>query len=86
MRLPEKTTDSSVAQMVKTHTKKNVKKDRRKCFRCHQIGHLAKNCTMTAVKNAGQSRQSLGGESFCCYRDEDIRKTCKTWVADSGAS
>ncbi|KRY09142.1 Retrovirus-related Pol polyprotein from transposon TNT 1-94, partial [Trichinella patagoniensis] len=28
---------------------------------CHQIGHLAKNCTMTAVKNAGQSRQSLGG-------------------------
>ncbi|KRX90794.1 hypothetical protein T4E_11147 [Trichinella pseudospiralis] len=51
MRLPEKTTDSSVALTVKTDTKENVKKDRRKCFKCHRIGHLAKNCTMKTVGN-----------------------------------
>ncbi|XP_003376315.1 retrovirus-related Pol polyprotein from transposon TNT 1-94 [Trichinella spiralis] len=41
---------------------------------------------MKTVRNAGQSQQSFGGESFFCYHAEDNRNTCRMWLADSGAS
>ncbi|KRX38091.1 hypothetical protein T09_7227 [Trichinella sp. T9] len=79
MRLPVKTTGSSVALTVKTDMKENVKKIVSNVI----VLDISPKVT---VRNAGQSQQSVVGESFFCYHAKDNRNTSRMWLADSGAS
>lgn len=58
---------------------RNFFKTKRKCFKCHYVGHIIKDCHNTKTTSS-----SSKGDVFICAA-EDVSEQ-EQWPADSGAS
>lgn len=89
MRLPERRSESSALVATKKPTNGKFDKNKRKCFKCHREGHIARNCptkkTESVPSSAGSSKREVApsGEAFVSI--EGVTDT-EQWLADSGAS